>query len=89
MGFFCGIMYRHTQDWKRGFTAMQIRITTEYITLGQLLKITDWISSGGEAKFAVKDLSIKVNGVAEDRRGRKLRVNDVVQVENKAYELIG
>lgn len=66
---------------------MKIQITKEFITLGQLLKITDWISSGGEAKFAVKDLSIFVNGIVEDRRGRKLRANDVVQIENKTYEL--
>lgn len=66
---------------------MKIQITKEYITLGQLLKITDWISSGGEAKFAVKDLAILVNGDPEDRRGRKLRASDVVQIENKTYEL--
>lgn len=66
---------------------MKIQITKEYITLGQLLKITDWISSGGEAKFAVKDLHIEVNGELEDRRGRKLRANDMVRVEDKTYEL--
>lgn len=49
-----------------------IKIDTEFITLGQLLKMTDWISSGGEAKLAVKELKITVNGEKEDRRGRKL-----------------
>ena len=39
-----------------------IKIDTEFITLGQLLKMTDWISSGGEAKLAVKELKITVNG---------------------------
>ena len=33
---------------------MDIKISTEYITLGQLLKVTDFIQTGGEAKFAVK-----------------------------------
>ena len=51
---------------------MDIKITGEYITLGQLLKMTDFIQSGGEAKFAVKSLKIKVNGEQENRRGRKL-----------------
>ena len=41
---------------------MDIKITGEYITLGQLLKMTDFIQSGGEAKFAVKSLKINVNG---------------------------
>lgn len=66
---------------------MKVKITTEYITLGQLLKITDWISSGGEAKHAVKSLSISVNGEKEDRRGRKLYPNDHVCIEDKEYEV--
>lgn len=66
---------------------MKVKITTEYITLGQLLKITDWIASGGEAKHAVKTLSISVNGQKEDRRGRKIYPNDHVCIENKEYEV--
>ncbi len=66
---------------------MKVKITAEFITLGQLLKITDWISSGGEAKVAVKTLNIKVNGEKEDRRGRKLYPNDKIQIENKEYEV--
>ena len=56
---------------------MDIKITGEYITLGQLLKMTDFIQSGGEAKFAVKSLKINVNGEQENRRGRKLYVIDI------------
>mgnify|MGYP003292379319 CR=1 FL=1 len=37
---------------------MKIKITTEYVTLGQFLKLADIISSGGEAKFAVKEMDI-------------------------------
>ena len=29
---------------------MIVKINTEYIELQQFLKLTDWISSGGEAK---------------------------------------
>lgn len=66
---------------------MKIKVKEEFITLGQLLKVTDWISSGGEAKFAVKQLHIQVNGEKEDRRGRKLRPSDIVKIEDKTYEL--
>ena len=62
-----------------------IKIDTEFITLGQLLKMTDWISSGGEAKFAVKELKITVNGEKEDRRGRKLYPGDQISIEDKRY----
>ncbi|MEG0297907.1 MAG: RNA-binding S4 domain-containing protein [Erysipelotrichaceae bacterium] len=66
---------------------MKIKLKTEYITLAQLLKITDFIASGGEAKYAVKSLVITVNGESENRRGRKLYPNDIVIIENKKIEL--
>ena len=64
-----------------------IKIDTEFITLGQLLKMTDWISSGGEAKFAVKELKITVNGEKEDRRGRKLYPGDQISIEDNLYTI--
>ena len=77
---------------------MKIKINSEYITLGQLLKMTDFIQSGGEAKFAVKSLKIKVNGEQElhitvngemeDRRGRKLRSGDVIIIEDQEFTLV-
>ncbi len=64
-----------------------IKIDTDFITLQQLLKITDWVSSGGEAKIMVKELNITVNGEIEDRRGRKLYPNDIVCIEDKSYTI--
>lgn len=66
---------------------MDIKITSEYVTLGQVLKMTDFIQSGGEAKFAVKELSIKVNGEPENRRGRKLYAGDTILIEGKKITL--
>ena len=66
---------------------MDIKITSEYITLGQLLKMTDFIQSGGEAKFAVKSLAIKVNQEQENRRGRKLYAGDVIEIEGSVFSL--
>ncbi|MEF2781708.1 MAG: S4 domain-containing protein YaaA [Clostridium sp.] len=67
---------------------MDIKISTEYITLGQLLKVTDFIQTGGEAKFAVKSLEIYVNGEREDRRGRKLYVQDKIVIEGKSFTIV-
>lgn len=67
---------------------MKINILTDYITLGQLLKMTDFIQSGGEAKFAVKTLDIVVNGEKEDRRGRKLYAGDVIVIEGQTFSLV-
>ena len=66
---------------------MVVKINTPYIELQQLLKLTDWVSTGGEAKIAVKKLDIAVNGEKEDRRGRKLYPGDVVRIQNKEYEV--
>ena len=65
----------------------EIRINTAYITLGQLLKITDWVQSGGEAKIMVKQLDIDVNGEKEDRRGRKLYPGDQIRIQDKRYTI--
>ena len=67
---------------------MDIKISTEYITLGKLLKVTDFIQTGGEAKFAVKSLEIYVNGEREDRRGRKLYVQDKIVIEGKSFTIV-
>lgn len=58
----------------------EIGIETEFITLGQLLKMTDTISSGGMAKWFLSEHEVFVNGEAEDRRGRKLRPEDTVNI---------
>ncbi|NLY79585.1 MAG: S4 domain-containing protein YaaA [Lysinibacillus sp.] len=58
----------------------EIVIDTEFITLGQALKITDAISSGGMAKWFLEETDVYVNGEVEKRRGRKLRNGDVVNI---------
>ncbi|GAA3410882.1 S4 domain-containing protein YaaA [Paenibacillus hodogayensis] len=65
-----------------------ITINTEYITLGQFLKLADCISTGGEAKFFVKEATIRVNDVPENRRGRKLYAQDQVAVDGYGTFLV-
>ena len=67
---------------------VQIKITTEFITLGQFLKLADIIQSGGEAKSYIASHEIHVNENKENRRGRKLRTTYVVKIENKVFEII-
>ena len=63
----------------------ELKITTEFIKLGQLLKLTHIISSGGEEKIYVATKEILVNGQLENRRGRKLYPGDVIEVENRTF----
>lgn len=59
-----------------------IQLKSEYITLGQFLKVADCIQSGGEAKFFLQENTVFINGEQDQRRGRKLYSNDQVKVEN-------
>lgn len=59
----------------------EIEIKTEYITLAQLLKLANCISTGGQAKHFIQSYEIKVNEQPENRRGRKLYGEDVIRVE--------
>jgi S4 domain protein YaaA len=52
----------------------------DHITLGQLVKLVGVAGTGGEAKMYVADEEIHVNGEPENRRGRKLRPGDRVEL---------
>jgi ribosome-associated protein len=58
----------------------EIKIDTEYITLGQFLKLADVIQSGGMAKWFLSEHDVFINGEQDQRRGRKLRSGDQVSV---------
>lgn len=57
---------------------MEIKITGEYIKLDQLLKFSGVCDTGGMAKELILSEEVLVNGVVEIRRGRKIRVGDIV-----------
>lgn len=58
-----------------------IEISTEYITLGQFLKLADCIDTGGQAKMFLAEGKVYVNGEPENKRGKKLYENDIIAVE--------
>lgn len=66
----------------------KVRITSEYITLGQFLKFALIISNGGEAKSYLSSHKIKVNSMDENRRGKKLYPNDIIKCGNATYQIV-
>ena len=64
-----------------------IKITGEYITLGQLLKFLDLVSTGGEEKIFLRENEVLFNGEKEQRRGKKLRDKDQVTILGVTYTL--
>jgi len=63
----------------------EIKITTEYITLGQFLKYVGIIDSGFLAKIYLSENKVLINGEVDNRRGRKLYPNDHVIVEKQEF----
>lgn len=59
-------------------TPFDVPIRDESIRLGQFLKLANLVESGAEAKPVIADGLVRVNGEVETRRGRQLRVGDVV-----------
>ncbi|VEU60416.1 s4-like RNA-binding protein [Mycoplasmopsis bovigenitalium] len=55
------------------------------ITLGQFLKLTKIISTGGQAKFFIETNNIKINNNVVNGRNTKIFSGDVVWINNKAY----
>lgn len=61
-----------------------VSIGGDVIRLGQFLKFAGLIDSGGDAKEAIIDGYVLVNGQADRRRGRQLHDGDVVEFEGRA-----
>ena len=53
--------------------------------LDQFLKFVGVVQTGGEAKMVIKTGKILVNGIVENRRGRKLIEGDQINFANETY----
>lgn len=60
---------------------MDIKISTEYIKLQQILKLANVLDSGSDVKYYLEQSLVKVNGELATQRGKKLYTGDVVEVE--------
>lgn len=64
-----------------------IKLRDDYIKLGQALKASGLVESGVDAKFAIIDGLVKVNGNIEMQRGKKLVAGDVIEFEGKQIKI--
>ena len=65
-----------------------IKLRDEYIKLGQALKAAGLVESGVEAKYAVEDGNVKVNGEVATQRGKKLVDGDVVTYNGETIKIV-
>ncbi len=66
----------------------KIKITTEYIRLGELLKFSGVCENGGDAKDLILEEVIKVNGEICTMRGKKLRNGDEIVIDDSLTLII-
>ncbi|WP_460005575.1 RNA-binding S4 domain-containing protein [Microbacterium xylanilyticum] len=64
-----------------------VSIGGESIRLGQFLKFAGLLDSGGDAKEAIIDGYVRVNGEVERRRGRQLVDGDLVAYEDRTVRV--
>lgn len=67
---------------------INIREEDEFIKLGQALKKADLVSSGVEAKMVIQDGLVKVNGITETQRGKKLVGGEIVSYKGETVEIL-
>ena len=65
----------------------KVSIQTEFIKLDSLLKYAILLATGGEAKLAIQDGLVKVNGEVCTMRGKKIRPGDQIEIEDYLVEV--
>lgn len=66
---------------------MEYKLFDDYITLQALLKETGIIQSGGAIKTFLSEYPVLFNGEPENRRGKKLRVNDSISLPDQGIKI--
>jgi ribosome-associated protein len=65
-----------------------IEIYAEPIALYQILKLEAMVSSGGEAKVAIDEGRVLVNGEVETRRRKKIMAGDMIEFEKQPFKIV-
>lgn len=64
-----------------------IKLRDDYIKLGQALKAAGLCESGVDAKYAITEGRVKVNGATELQRGKKLYDGDIVTYDGETIRI--
>ena len=65
-----------------------IEINAQPIALYQILKLEALVSSGGEAKVAIDDGRVLLNGDVETRRRKKIMSGDIIEFESESFKIV-
>ena len=65
-----------------------LKLRDEFIKLGQALKACGLVESGVDAKIAIQNGLVKVNGEVEIQRGKKLYDGDLVDFQGEIIKIV-
>lgn len=65
-----------------------IKLRDEYIKIGQALKACGLAESGVDAKLAIQNGLVKLNGEVEYQRGKKLYDGDLVSYQGEEIKIV-
>jgi len=63
-------------------------VNSEIIKLDSFLKWAGAVSLGSEAKMLIQSGEVKLNGIVEIQRGKKLRKDDIIELNGESYRII-
>ena len=66
---------------------MDYKLFDDYITLQSLLKTTGILPSGGAIKGFLAENLVLYNGEKEDRRGKKIRIGDRIDLPDQGLSI--
>ncbi|MFH1092748.1 MAG: RNA-binding S4 domain-containing protein [Candidatus Omnitrophota bacterium] len=64
-----------------------VEIEESPIEFHKLLKFTNLVQSGGEAKFVIGKKLVKVNGVVETQKSKKIVSGDIIEFNNRKFRV--
>ena len=67
---------------------IQFKLEGAYIPMIQLLKVTNLVSSGGEAQMVVIEGLVKYNGAVDFRKRLKVKIGDIVEFEGQTIMVV-
>lgn len=66
----------------------EVKISSDYIKLDQFLKLVNLVSSGGQAKFLIKNGDVQVNNEIVYERGKKIKKGDSITVGGDNFYIV-
>ena len=76
-----------TEEIRSGKAVPETIVDHEPIELYKVLKMENWVGSGGEAKFVIAEGLVLVNNAVETRKRKKIYAGDTVEFDGRRIRI--